>query len=110
MKTLACSLAVLLFASTVSAGRVFKVEDMQALSRVGGVRISPDGTSVAFTVTRSDLAKNRMVTNIWLMPAAGGEPRQLTVAERGSNTALRWSPDSRYLYFVSNRVDNKRQI
>jgi dipeptidyl aminopeptidase/acylaminoacyl peptidase len=110
MKTLSCSLAVLLVASTVSAGHVFKVEDMQALSRVGGVRISPDGTSVAFTVTRSDLAKNRMVTNIWLMPAAGGEPRQLTVAERGSNNSVRWSPDSRYLYFVSNRVDNKRQI
>jgi dipeptidyl aminopeptidase/acylaminoacyl peptidase len=45
-----------------------------------------------------------------MIPAAGGDPQQLTFADRGSNSGLRWSPDSRYLYFVSNRVDNKRQI
>jgi len=45
-----------------------------------------------------------------MIPAAGGDPQQLTFAERGSNSSLRWSPDSRYLFFESNRVDNKPQI
>jgi dipeptidyl aminopeptidase/acylaminoacyl peptidase len=83
---------------------------MQKLSRIGGPRISPDGRWVAFTVTRSDVAKNRSVTNVWRVAATGGEPQQLTFAEQGSNTDLRWSPDGWFLYFVSSRVDNKPQI
>jgi len=109
MKTLVCAFAALLLGSSAAA-HPFHVEDMQKLSRLGGTRVSPDGRWVAFTVTRSDVAKNRMVTNIWKVAAAGGEAEQLTFAERGANSGLRWSPDSRYLYFVSNRVDNKRQI
>ena len=103
-------LALMIFASSVFAAQVFRVEDMQKLSRIGGPRISPDGRWVAFTVTRSDVAKNRSVTNVWRVAATGGEPQQLTFAEQGSNTDLRWSPDGWFLYFVSSRVDNKPQI
>jgi len=110
MKALICSLALFSFSVTAWAAHPLHVEDVQRLSRVGGPRVSPDGKWVAFTVTRSDVAKNRSVTNIWMVPAAGGDPQQLTFAEQGSNADQRWSPDSRYLYFVSNRVDNKRQI
>jgi dipeptidyl aminopeptidase/acylaminoacyl peptidase len=92
------------------AAHPFQVEDMQRLSRVGSPRVSPDGQWVAFTVTRSDVEKNRSVTNIWRIPAAGGDPQQLTFAEEGSNGGVRWSPDGNYLYFISNRVDNKPQI
>jgi dipeptidyl aminopeptidase/acylaminoacyl peptidase len=110
MKTLIISFAVLLFALPASAAHSFQVEDMQRLSRVGDPRVSPDGKWVAFTVTRSDVAKNRVVTNIWMIPASGGNPQQLTFGEQGSNGDPRWAPDGRYLYFVSTRVDNKRQI
>jgi dipeptidyl aminopeptidase/acylaminoacyl peptidase len=83
---------------------------MQRLSRVGDPRVSPDGKSVAFTVTRSDIGKNLPVTNVWTIPAAGGDPQQLTFGEQGFNGDVRWSPDGRYLYFISTRVDKKRQI
>jgi dipeptidyl aminopeptidase/acylaminoacyl peptidase len=83
---------------------------MQRLSRVGSPRVSPDGQWVTFTVTRSDVEKNRPVTNIWRIQAAGGDPQQLTFAEEGSNADVRWSRDGNYLYFISNRVDNKPQI
>jgi len=105
--------SVLMFASLAipaQAGHAFHVEDMQRLSRVGGLELSPDGKWVAFVVARSDVAKNRSVRNIWIVSANGGEPQQLTFAERGSNDSLRWSPDSRDLYFISNRADNKPQI
>src|SRR5437899_3221202 len=111
MKTLIYAFAALLAASPVSAaGHPLQVEDMQKLSRLGSARISPDGRWVAYTVTRSDVPKNRSVTNLWIVPAAGGDARQLTFADRGSNNSPRWSPDSRYLYFVSSRVDSKPQI
>ena len=110
MKTLICSLALWSFALSAWAAHPFQVEDMQRLSRVGSPRVSPDGQWVAFTVTRSDVEKNRSVTNIWRISAAGGDPQQMTFAEEGSNGDVRWSPDSNYLYFISNRVDNKPQI
>src|ERR1700691_1835910 len=110
MKTLICLFSVLSLVFPAWGANTFQVEDMQRLSRVDGPRVSPDGKWVAFTVTRSDIEKNQMVTNIWMIPAAGGDPQQLTFGEQGFNGDLRWSPDGRYLYFISTRVDNKRQI
>jgi dipeptidyl aminopeptidase/acylaminoacyl peptidase len=105
---------VLAIASLVIPARAdqhpFKVEDMQRLSRVSGLKLSPDGKWVAFVVSRSDVAKNKSVKNIWVVSTSGGDPQQLTFAEQGSNDSLRWSPDSRYIYFLSSRVDNKPQI
>jgi len=83
---------------------------MQRLSRVSGLRLSPDGKWVVFVAARSDLAKNRSVKNIWIVSANGGEPKQMTFTEEGSNDSPRWSPDSHYLYFLSSRVQNKLQI
>jgi dipeptidyl aminopeptidase/acylaminoacyl peptidase len=83
---------------------------MQNLARVGEVRLSPDGHWAVFTVTRSDLAKNRSVTNLWRLPTAGGEPQQLTFEQQGSNNTPRWSGDGRYLYFISSRVEDKPQV
>jgi dipeptidyl aminopeptidase/acylaminoacyl peptidase len=110
MKPFTSVLVVLSIAVPVRAAHSFHVEDMQRLSRISGLRLSPDAQWVAFTVVRSDLAKNRLVNNIWRVSANGGEPQQLTFAEQGSNDSPRWSPDSRYLYFLSSRADNKPQI
>ncbi len=110
MKILVRLLVLMTLSSSMFAAQVFRVEDMQKLSRVSGPQISPDGKWVAFTVTRSDTVKNKSVTNIWRIAATGGEPQQLTFAEQGSNTDLRWAPDGRLLYFISSRVDNKPQI
>ncbi len=110
MKALIRLLAFLTLASPAFAAHSFRVEDMQKLSRVGGPKVSPDGRWVAFTVTRSDVAKNKTITNIWMVAAAGDKPRQMTFAEQGSNSNLHWSPDGRSLYFLSTRVDNKAQI
>jgi dipeptidyl aminopeptidase/acylaminoacyl peptidase len=110
MKTFIRLLALVAFASPAFSAHAFHVEDLQKLVRVGGPQVSPDGKWVAFTVTRSDIVKNRSVTNVWMVAAAGGEPRQLTFAEQGFNRDPRWSPDGRYLYFLSSRADQKPQI
>jgi dipeptidyl aminopeptidase/acylaminoacyl peptidase len=110
MKTFTCLLSLLSLLIPAWGANTFRVEDMQRLSRVGDPRVSPDGKWVAFAVSRSDIEKNQTVTNIWMIPAAGGDPQQLTFGEHGFNGDVRWSPDGLSLYFISTRVDNKRQI
>jgi dipeptidyl aminopeptidase/acylaminoacyl peptidase len=110
MKAFTSVLMLLSVAVPAHAAHSFHVEDMQRLSRVSGLKLSPDAKWVAFTVARPDVTKNRSVKNIWLVSANGGEPQQLTFAEQGSNDSVRWSPDGRYLYFLSSRVGNKPQI
>ena len=85
MKVVASVLALLWMATPVWAAHPMKVEDLHRLTRVGGARLSPDGKWVAFTGTRSDVPSNRSVTNIWVVPAGGGEARPLTFATKGSD-------------------------
>jgi dipeptidyl aminopeptidase/acylaminoacyl peptidase len=97
--------------AATGAATPFKVEDMHRLARVGGARLSPDGKWVAFGVTKSDVAKNRSATNLWLVSTTpGSAPQPLTFGEKGASADPRFSPDSRFLYFVSDRTDGKPQI
>jgi dipeptidyl aminopeptidase/acylaminoacyl peptidase len=110
MKFILTLLSLFPFAAAARADHPFHVEDMQKLARIGELKISPDGRSIAFTVTRENVAKNRGVTNLWMVGAGGGEPQQLTFDDQGYNGSPRWSPDSHFLYFLSSRADDKQQI
>src|SRR6185436_6314497 len=72
------------------------------LSRISEPQLSPDGKQVAFTVQSIDLDKNTKPKNIYIVPVNGGTPRQLTQAG-SQNERPRWAPNSRQIYFVSNR-------
>lgn len=110
MQRLCALLFILCFAFSAWAAHPFQVEDMQKFSRLGDPQISPDGKWVAFVVQKSNVEKNKSFTNLWLMPSAGGEARQLTFAEKGTNSRPRWSPDSHWIYFVSDRAEDTPQI
>lgn len=105
MKTAIGLIACLLVAGLSFAGRPFTVEDMHKIQRAGDAQLSPDGKWIAFSVARSDVAKNKMVTNLWLVSASGVDARPLTFGDKGSNMRPRWSPDSEWLYFMSTRND-----
>jgi len=75
-----------------------------ALKIAGDPQLSPDGSTVAFTVTEPSLQENRNVTRIWVVPTAGGGARTLTTGP-GSDFAPRWAPDGRSLGFVSTRAN-----
>ncbi len=64
----------------------------------GDLDCSPDGRWVAFHVQRGD------DRDIWLMPLAGGIPRQLTFGD-DEDSHPAWSADSRFIYFVRNHHD-----
>ena len=80
-----------------------KPEDVYALTSAGDPRISPDGTQVAYVVGRIDEEASAYRSAIWVAPLDGsGEPRQFTSGERNDGSP-RWSPDGRWLAFLSNR-------
>lgn len=63
---------------------------------------SPDGTTIAFYATASG------AQDIWLVPAEGAEPRQLTreaAALDDGRFEPAWSPDGTRLAYVSNAAD-----
>src|SRR5207302_6129888 len=87
---------------TQAQERRFTIDELLRVRRVSDPQISPKGDLVAFTVTDMDKTANKGTTQIYLVPLAGGEPRQLTNDEHSSSSP-RWSPDGEKLAFVSAR-------
>lgn len=100
--------ATLAFASLVSAQkRPFDVETLLKIQRIGDPALSPDGKQVAFTVVSVDFDKNTKPQQIYVVPVNGGAPRQIT-HDGTLNADPRWSPDSKRIYFTSDRAGSSQ--
>jgi len=78
------------------------IDHILSLRAVGDAELSPDGRWVAYTVTTRDREANLNRSAVWIVPADGGTPRQLTRGPR-ADRAPRWAPDGSYLTFLSDR-------
>ena len=79
------------------SGGVMTPEIMWKFGRLGSFALSPDGSSVLYTVTQIDLQSEARKTNIFKIPSGGGEPVQLTT-EGGS--APQWFDNGKKIAFV----------
>lgn len=82
--------------------RLFTPDDMNSMHEVSDPQLSPDGEWVAYSVRTSDLVKDERRTHVWMTNWAGTRTVQLTNS-MDSETTPRWSPDGRYLSFLSAR-------
>jgi dipeptidyl aminopeptidase/acylaminoacyl peptidase len=84
--------------------RPLAVEDMFQLPRAGGPSLDAAGTWVAWSESEiTDSQQNKSRSRLWVAPADGSAaPRMLTNGEAHDGNP-RWSPDSRWILFESDR-------
>jgi dipeptidyl aminopeptidase/acylaminoacyl peptidase len=85
------------------------IDELLTINSAGGAQLSPDGKWVAYTVSYGDFKQDTFTTQIWLVQVDTGRALQLTRGEKSSGNP-RWSPDSAWLAFTSNRLEDKNQI
>src|SRR5262245_16779255 len=91
---------------TVSVAAQDRVQsgDLLKLRSVAGVRVSPDGTRVAYSVENNDGA-GRPWGQIWVMTVADGKTVRFGGEKDGSANPV-WSPDGQWIAY-RGRVGDK---
>ncbi len=79
----------------------FAIDKLYTTRNIGGSTWSPDGKQVAFITNIS--GRN----NIWIVPANGGWPTQLTISDQ-RQTDPAWSPDSNWIAYASDYDGNEQ--
>lgn len=101
------ALFLLTNASFAQQKRPLAIDDYFRFKNVGDLNISPDGKWVAYVVSSIDQAKDHRLHNIYVVSPTGGDPVQITSS--GKDEHPRWSPDNKYLAFLSGR-NKKDQV
>jgi dipeptidyl aminopeptidase/acylaminoacyl peptidase len=82
--------------------RDITLDDLARIQRVGPPVVSPEGDWVAYTVGQVDTKEDKGQTHLWMVKWDGSVRLQLTFGKEGAS-APRFSPDGRYISFLSSR-------
>ena len=91
------------------APRPIGVDDLFDFHEAHDPQISPDGQFIAYTISSTSLKDDKSEQRIYMLPTAGGDAIALT-AEGNSSEHPRWSPDGKFLAFLSERNKGKTQV
>ena len=92
----------------LAAQRPVETGDLNRIREVSDPQLSPDGKWVAYTVSAADTVEDKRDADIWMASWDGGRSVRLTWTRKREH-APRWSPDGRYLAFLSAR-DDAREV
>jgi len=87
---------------TLAEKRAFTIEDLYRVKGVAGFAVSPDDKALIYVVTTTDLPRAKRTAKIWMSGADGRDARQITFGG-GNESDASFSPDGRWIAFVSTR-------
>ena len=82
--------------------RDITLDDLARFQRVGAPVVSPEGDWVAYTVSQTDTKEDKVQSHLWMVKWDGSVRLQLTFGKEGAS-APRFSPDGRFISFMSSR-------
>jgi dipeptidyl aminopeptidase/acylaminoacyl peptidase len=92
------------------AKRLLSADDVYRVQYVHDAQVSPEGKWISYTLTTVDRKADKRRSAVWMVNWEGTQDLPLT-AESSSDSSARWSPDGKYLAFVSTRPpDSTSQI
>ena len=104
-----CGAAVGVGAYQTTGGRPMAIDDLIGAVRVADPRLSPDGRTVVYTRTTTDLKTGARNADIWAVPADGSAPPKALITGAKSENTPRFIGDGKRIAFISSR-DGAPQI
>ena len=92
-----------------SADRVFSIDALEALGRVSGAAVSPDGSRVLYSVSYESVKQNRSNADLYAVNADGSDPVRLTRTAKSENGAV-WVDGGKSIAFLYPDSEGHSQI
>jgi dipeptidyl aminopeptidase/acylaminoacyl peptidase len=89
--------------------RKITIDDFFQIRDVSQPELSPDGLWVAYAVRTRMLKEDKNEQRLWMVSTRAGDAIPIT-AEGVSSSHPRWSPDGKYISFLSARNEGKNQV